>query len=361
MANLVAPQPLLNLADPPEDGISSVEFSPTSPDVLLAASWDATVRRYDLNRDRPLVAAATQPTACLAATFAGDDATAVVGCVDGSVRVARVDGALQGGQAAALGAHDAGVRCLKYDAQHNVVFSGSWDRTVGGWDPRASNGRVATAEVPGKVFALDLAFGAADTKLVVGTSDRHVVLFDARNLSTPLQHRESSLKHQTRCLKCFPDATGYALSSIEGRVAVEYFAEGDQARKYAFKCHRTKASEDGEEVLRPFGVNAVAFHPFTGAFATGGGDGYVCVWDGLKKKRLWQSARYPAGVACLAFSEDGGRIAVAVSRERRNEKAFSDDVEATPRTAFSDAVFVRRIEDAEVTPKRKVTDAVQVV
>ena len=70
MANLVAPQPLLNLADPPEDGISSVEFSPTSPDVLLAASWDATVRRYDLNRDRPLVAAATQPTACLAATFA---------------------------------------------------------------------------------------------------------------------------------------------------------------------------------------------------------------------------------------------------------------------------------------------------
>ena len=51
MANLVAPQPLLNLADPPEDGISSVEFSPTSPDVLLAASWDATVRRYDLNPD----------------------------------------------------------------------------------------------------------------------------------------------------------------------------------------------------------------------------------------------------------------------------------------------------------------------
>ena len=48
MANLVAPQPLLNLADPPEDGISSVEFSPTSPDVLLATSWDATVRRLSL-------------------------------------------------------------------------------------------------------------------------------------------------------------------------------------------------------------------------------------------------------------------------------------------------------------------------
>jgi cell cycle arrest protein BUB3 len=101
--------------------------------------------------------------------------------------------------------------------------------------------------------------------------------------------------------------------------------------------------------LRPFGVNAVAFHPVTGAFATGGGDGYVCVWDGLKKKRLWQSTRYPASVACLAFSGDGRRIAVAVSRERRNENS-EDDATAF---SFSDAVFVRRVEDAEVTPKRK--------
>ena len=333
MANLVAPQPLLNLADPPEDGISSVEFSPTSPDVLLAASWDATVRRYDLNRDRPLVAAATQPTACLAATFAGDDATAVVGCVDGSVRVARVDGALQGGQAAALGAHDAGVRCLKYDAQHNVVFSGSWDRTVGGWDPRASNGRVATAEVPGKVFALDLAFGAADTKLVVGTSDRHVVLFDARNLSTPLQHRESSLKHQTRCLKCFPDATGYALSSIEGRVSVEYFADCDQARKYAFKCHRVG------KVVYP--VNAIAFHPLLGTFATGGSDGGVSLWDGAHKKRLAQLQPFPTSVAALAFNADGSKLAIASSY------CFEEGEKDHPK----DELYVHTVLNHEVTPK----------
>jgi hypothetical protein len=36
-----------------------------------------------------------------------------------------------------------------------------------------------------------------------------------------------------------------------------------------------------------------------------------------------------------------------VSRARRNETA--DDAA----DAFSDAVFVRRVEDAEVTPKRK--------
>ena len=35
------------------------------------------------------------------------------------------------------------------------------------------------------------------------------------------QKRESSLKYQTRCVRSFPNKTGYVLSSIEGRVAVE--------------------------------------------------------------------------------------------------------------------------------------------
>ena len=46
----------------------------------------------------------------------------------------------------------------------------------------------------------------------------------------PEQERESSLRFQTRCVRCFPDATGFALSSIEGRIAMEYFdlSEGVQ-------------------------------------------------------------------------------------------------------------------------------------
>ena len=36
------------------------------------------------------------------------------------------------------------------------------------------------------------------------------------------QKRDSSLKAQTRCVRAFPDATGFAVSSVEGRVAIEY-------------------------------------------------------------------------------------------------------------------------------------------
>lgn len=84
----------------------------------------------------------------------------------------------------------------------------------------------------------------------------------------PEQVRESSLKYQTRCIRCYPNGTGYALSSIEGRVAMEYFDNNEQvqSRKYAFKCHRR--SEAGRDLVYP--VNAIAFHPGFGTFATGG-------------------------------------------------------------------------------------------
>ena len=78
----------------------------------------------------------------------------------------------------------------------------------------------------------------------------------------PEQDRESSLNFQSRCVRCFPDGHGYAMSSVEGRVAMEYFdtSEAVQAKKYAFKCHRAK--EGGVETVYP--VHAVAFHPKVG-------------------------------------------------------------------------------------------------
>jgi cell cycle arrest protein BUB3 len=61
-----------------------------------------------------------------------------------------------------------------------------------------------------------------------------------------------------------------------------------QAAKYAFKCHRL--NEGGRDVVHP--VNAIAFHPQLGTFATGGGDDVVNTWDGQNKKRLFQISRW---------------------------------------------------------------------
>lgn len=50
-----------------------------------------------------------------------------------------------------------------------------------------------------------------------------------------------------------------------------------------------------------------------GTFATGGCDGYVCVWDGDNRKRLSQYAKFPTSVSALAFSDDGSMLAIASS------------------------------------------------
>jgi len=54
--------------------------------------------------------------------------------------------------------------------------------------------------------------------------------------------------------------TGFALSSIEGRVAMEFFDPSPevQKQKFAFKCHRRKTEEGIDQA---FPVNDICFHP----------------------------------------------------------------------------------------------------
>lgn len=61
-------------------------------------------------------------------------------------------------------------------------------------------------------------------------------------------------------------------------------------------------------------MNALAFHPVHGTFATGGGDGGVCVWDPGAKKRLWKLDPFHTSVSSLCFSVDGSRLAIGASR-----------------------------------------------
>lgn len=58
-----------------------------------------------------------------------------------------------------------------------------------------------------RVYTMDV----TGTKVVVGMAARHVYVWDLRNATTPSQKRESSLKYQTRCLRCTPDGTGVDL------------------------------------------------------------------------------------------------------------------------------------------------------
>lgn len=225
--------------------------------------------------------------------------------------------------------HTQPVRCVVYDPDHQILVSASWDSTLHFHNLAAPDSAPVTVSLPGKPHAM----AASPTKVVVAMTARLVHIFDlptvAKQLSSsssslsssdtpeikPWQQRESSLKFLTRAVACMPNDAGYATSSIEGRVAVEWFEDSaeSQARKYAFKCHRQAAPEEegGGDVVYP--VNALAFHPVYGkTFASGGGDGTVALWDAEAKRRMKQYQNFGNNVASLAFSRNGKYVAVGV-------------------------------------------------
>ena len=171
------------------------------------------------------------------------------------------------------------------------------------------------------------------TLLQLLTSSSFVITFGTKSRTFTLELRlNASLPRQ-----------GYVLSSIEGRVAVEYLDPSPevQKKKYAFKCHRVKdQGVGGIENIYP--VNAVSFHREHNTFATGGSDGLVNIWDGQNKKRLCQFHRYPTSVASLAFSHDGSVLAIASSYMHEQENA--------PENIPEDAIYIRSARDGLPLP-----------
>lgn len=322
----------VEVASPPRDGITALAY--LAPKRLVCASWDAAVRVYDTEGNARVCEYALDGAVLACAVQRGGGALFAGGVAR---RVVRCD--VETGALAALGEHEQPVRCLAWADARGLVLSASWDASVRAWDPRARAPAPPAHALPLPDKAVAMA--VSDSLVAVGTIGRHILLYDVRALHAPLASRESTLKHQTRCIAWLHGgaAAGYAVGSIEGRIAVEY-VDAD-AKPYAFKCHRSADAASGLEVAHP--VNTIAVHPAYGSFASGGGDGFVSVWDPANKKRLCQYSRYPTSIAALAFAPDGAQLAIAVSY------TFEEGERDHP----PDSIRVRAVSDLEVRPKDK--------
>ncbi|KAI0779210.1 WD40 repeat-like protein [Irpex lacteus] len=320
----------IELSSPPFDSVSTVRFSPSNPAHLLVSAWDTTVRLYDVEANQQK-AKFDHRAAVLASSFATAD-RAYSGGLDTSLR--ELD--LSAEKINHLGQHADAISSLSYAKEINSVISGSWDRTVRFWDPRASSPQTSSHTVPERVYHMDL----VNNTLVVGMASRLFNIYDIRKMDSP-QSRESSLKFMTRALACMVDGQGFATASVEGRIAVEYFDPSPEAqeKKYAFKCHRQTIND----VDHVWPVNSLAFHPIYNTFASAGSDGTVSIWDHKLKKRLRQYPKYSAAIPSVAFNCDGTKLAVGVSYTW-------DEGEQGAKTAEAPKVFIRTVGD-EVKPK----------
>ena len=164
---------------------------------------------------------------------------------------------------------------------------------------------------------------------------------------------KSSLNYQTRCISIFADNQGFAMGSIEGRIALEYYNELPQkmaaqqqklstakppgAKSFVFKFHR-----DGQDV---YAVNSIDFNN-KNTFVTAGSDGVFAVWDKEARQRLslFELHKKRCPITCAKFSPMGNMLFYSLSYD------WSKGAENNS-PALGNAIAVHAITDAEVTPK----------
>ncbi|KAI1007919.1 hypothetical protein K3495_g296 [Podosphaera aphanis] len=316
----MAPAVQFELSTPPSDAVSALAFAPASPSRLLVASWDKHVYLYDTadaDTRGTLISKHEHRAPVLDVCFGATDDVAYSGGLDWQVKMIN----LQNGDQTVMSVHGAPVRSVVYSKEYAFLISAAWDSTLHIHDLSQPEQGAMTIKLPAKPHSLSI----TASKLVIAMASRLVHIYELQTIKLtvgnpqgsvelqPWQQRESSLKFMTRSVACMPNDAGYATSSIEGRVAVEWFdpSADSQARKYAFKCHRQPDPDgDGSDIVYP--VHALTFHPIHGSFASGGGDGIVALWDAEAKRRIRQYQKYPASIAALSFSCDGNYLAIGV-------------------------------------------------
>ena len=89
---------------------------------------------------------------------------------------------------------------------------------------------------------------------VVGTAGRGIIIYQLDG-GQPKEYKkiESPLKYQHRCVSIFRDKktsqpTGFALGSVEGRVAIQYLNPPTPKDNFTFKCHRSNGAVNGFQV-----------------------------------------------------------------------------------------------------------------
>ncbi|KZO99275.1 WD40 repeat-like protein [Calocera viscosa TUFC12733] len=294
----------IEVQQPPNDSISCLAFSPTA-DILAVSSWDNAVRAYEVmpsgqttgkfmyNHDQPV----------LSVCWSKDGTKLFSGGADKIAKMYDVNT----GQSTQVAAHDEPIRHVRWVDQANVLATGSWDKTLKYWDTRSPQ-PVATVPLSHKVYAMDIQYPL----LAVGTAERHVSMIHLSSPTQIVRTIQSPLKHQTRCISCFTTADGFALGSVEGRVAIQMVDEKNSSQNFSFKCHR-KDSPGTKDQGQVYSVNDISFHHQQGTFSTAGADGTFTFWDKDARSRLksFDTGQHP--ISATAFNASGTAFAYAIS------------------------------------------------
>jgi mRNA export factor len=280
-----------NVPEAGTDGISSLNWSP-SANFLVSTNWDSGVRCWEVQEQNGQVRALAKAKVnhadnapVMDCCFSNDGSTVFSCGADKAVRMWQLGQTPPNNTPQQIGSHDADIKSVAY-LPSNLVVSGGWDRKLKFWDTRSPT-PAGTLELPERVYDLDV----RGNLMCVATAGRHIITYDVSGEPREHSRKESPLKYQSRCISCFPDMMGFAVGSIEGRVGIHYVQKVPSKDHFAFKCHRQDSNV--------YSVNAIAFNPNFGTFATVGSDGVVNFWDKGRLRLLREELESVVGLSTI--------------------------------------------------------------
>uniref|UniRef100_A0A8C8YDY2 Rae1 protein homolog n=1 Tax=Prolemur simus TaxID=1328070 RepID=A0A8C8YDY2_PROSS len=304
----------IEVTSSPDDSIGCLSFSPpTLPgNFLIAGSWANDVRCWEVQDNGQTIPKAQQMHTgpVLDVCWSDDGSKVFTASCDKTAKMWD----LNSNQAIQIAQHDAPVKTIHWikAPNYSCVMTGSWDKTLKFWDTRSSN-PMMVLQLPERCYCADVIYPMA----VVATAERGLIVYQLENQPSEFRRIESPLKHQHRCVAIFKDKqnkpTGFALGSIEGRVAIHYINPPNPAKdNFTFKCHRS----NGTNTSAPqdiYAVNGIAFHPVHGTLATVGSDGRFSFWDKDARTKLKTSEQLDQPISACCFNHNGNIFAYASS------------------------------------------------
>ncbi|CAG7836884.1 unnamed protein product [Allacma fusca] len=311
------------VVNPPDDSISCLAFSPpTTPNVfLVAGSWDNNVRCWEVERTTGKTVAKSMQSMqgpILDVCWIDDGTKIFMASCDKTVKLWD----LASNQTMQVAQHDAPIKSCHWvkAPNYSCVMTSSWDKTIKFWDTRSPD-PMLVIQTPERCYCVDVDYPMA----VVGTASRNIIIYQLENTPREYRQLESPLKFQHRAVAIFRDKkntpTGFALGSVEGRVAIQYVNAINPKDNFTFKCHRSNVVNNGYQDI--FAVNDIKFHPVHGTLATVGSDGRYSFWDKDARTKLKTSEAMEQSITCCAFNSDGQIFAYAVSYDWSKGSEFN--------------------------------------
>ncbi|KAJ8258505.1 hypothetical protein COCON_G00175170 [Conger conger] len=304
----------VEVTSPPDDSISCLAFSPpTMPaNFLIGGSWANDVRCWEVQDNGQTVPKAQQTHTgpVLDVCWSDDGSKVFTASCDKTAKMWD----LNSNQAMQIAQHDGPIRTIHWikAPNYSCIMTGSWDKTLKFWDTRSPK-PVMSLQMPERAYSADVVYPMA----VVATADRGLIVYQLENQPSEFRRIESPLKHQHRCVAIFKDKqgkpTGFALGSIEGRVAIHYINPPNPAKdNFTFKCHRSNGTNTAT-AQDIYAVNAISFHPVHGTLATVGSDGRFSFWDKDARTKLKTSEQLDQPITASSFNSNGNIFAYASS------------------------------------------------